>query len=88
MTDRTLAQGQADKQLDAAIVRVVEAYDLLPTDADALDYMAALAEICAGIMAGGIDALRERNADGEAEGRSPQVHEQGAVEISPREVRA
>lgn len=88
MSDRTLAQKAADKKLDDAIVRVVEAYDLLPAEADALDYMAALAEICSGILAGGIDALRERNADGEAEGRRPQVHEQGAVEVPPCEVRA
>ena len=54
---KTLAQKAADRQLDEALARVIEAYGLLPAEPNAVDYLRAMQDISSGIMVGALDRL-------------------------------
>jgi hypothetical protein len=61
--DKTAAQRLADKRLDEAITRVIEAYDLLPEEWSEFDVIAAFHEIGSGIVSAVIEEMRSRWAD-------------------------
>lgn len=61
--DKTPAQKLADKRLDEAIARTIEAYGLLPAEPTALDVVKAFHEIASGIVGAAIEEMEGQWAD-------------------------
>lgn len=59
MTDKTLAQKHADRALDEAVAKILQAYNLLPEQATPLEVANAYWEVCSGLMSSALDTIQE-----------------------------